>query len=89
MCCNIGKNHTILCRHVRHKCYYEAKTNGQLLRELLAVNFQSFLPLKFKNIGVSRLYSRVTVHFMGTITRTSVYSPLYTAYWTLNYATMK
>ena len=35
---NIDKNHTILCRHVEHKCCYEAKTNGQLLRELLAVS---------------------------------------------------
>ena len=24
--CNIGKNHTILCRHVEHKRCYEAKT---------------------------------------------------------------
>ena len=32
---------------------------------------------------------RVTVHFTGTITRTSIYSnlPGHTAYWTLNYAT--
>ena len=27
MRCNIGENHTILCRHVDHKCCYEAKTN--------------------------------------------------------------
>ena len=27
MRCNISKNHMILCRHVDHKCYYEAKTN--------------------------------------------------------------
>ena len=44
----------ILCRHVDHKCYCEAKTNGQLLRELLTVNFQ---PLTFKNIGISKLYN--------------------------------
>ena len=23
MRCSIGKNHTIFCRHVDHKCYYE------------------------------------------------------------------
>ena len=57
MHCNIGKNHTNLCRHVGHKCCYEAKTNGQLLREFLAVSFQLSLPLMFKNIGVSKLYS--------------------------------
>ena len=48
---NISKNHTIFCRHIDHKCCYEAKTNGQLLRELLAVNFQSSVLLTFKNIG--------------------------------------
>ena len=57
MHCNIGENHMILCRHVDHKCCYEAKTNGQLLRELLAVSFQSSLPLTFQNIDVSKLYS--------------------------------
>ena len=31
----------------------------------------------------------VTVHFTNTITQTAVYLPNYTAYWTLNYATMK
>ena len=54
---NIGKNHMILCRHIDHECCYEAKTNGQLLRELLAISFQSPLPPTFKNIGVSKLYS--------------------------------
>ena len=56
MHCNIGKNHTMLCRHVDHKCCFEVKTNGQLLRELFTVSFQSSLPLTFKNIGVSKLY---------------------------------
>ena len=27
MLCNIGKNHTIFCQHVDHKCYYDVKTN--------------------------------------------------------------
>ena len=57
MHCNIGKNRTILSRHVDYKCYYEAKTNGQLLHELLAVSFELSLPLTFKNIWVSKLYS--------------------------------
>ena len=57
MRCNIGKNHTILFRHVDHKCCYEAKTNRQLLRELLAVSFQLSLPVTFKNIGIGKLYS--------------------------------
>ena len=48
MHCNIGENHTILRRHVDHKCCYKAKTNGQLLCELLVVSFQSSLPLMFK-----------------------------------------
>ena len=48
MHCNIGENHTILYRHVDHKCFYEAKTNGQLLCELWAVTFQSSLPLTFQ-----------------------------------------
>ena len=26
MHCNIGENHMMLCRHVDHKCCYEAKT---------------------------------------------------------------
>ena len=26
--CSISKNHTIFCRHVDHKCYYEAKLIG-------------------------------------------------------------
>ena len=57
MRCNISENHTILCRHVDHKCCYKVKTNGQLLHELLAVSFQLSLSLTFKNIGISKLYS--------------------------------
>ena len=38
MHCNIGKNHMILYRNVDHKWFYEAKTNEQLLHELLAVS---------------------------------------------------
>ena len=58
MRCNIGDNHTILCRNVDHKCFYEAKTNGKLLHELLlAVSFQTSLLLTFKNVSVSKLYN--------------------------------
>ena len=55
MRCNISENHTILYRHVHHKCW--VKNNRQLLCELLAVSFQPSLPLTFKNIGVGKLYS--------------------------------
>ena len=57
MRCNVGEKHTILYRHVDHKYCYEVKTNGQLLRELLAISFQLSLPLMFQNIGASKLYS--------------------------------
>ena len=30
MRCNIEESHTIFCRHVDHKCWYEAKTKPAL-----------------------------------------------------------
>ena len=42
MRCSINDNHTILGKRVVHKLSYEAKINEQLLRELLAISFQSF-----------------------------------------------
>ena len=44
-------------------------------------------PDKPKLVNYNRkICNRVTAHFTDTITRTSVYSPNYTAYWILNYA---
>ena len=43
MHCDIDKNHTVFCGCIVHKCYYEVKTNWQLLQASLAVDFQSSL----------------------------------------------
>ena len=42
MCCNIGENHIIFCRHVDHKCYYELVTAMDIIGSMFSVIFATY-----------------------------------------------